>query len=148
MSDVEREIGHSNIADVVLKRIRKYCGKKTKDITEKEKEKHKAFFEGEVGIFIIEKLTCDIIKHSKLPKAIELRKKLGYNHNNIMIREETSIAEKIINLFPKENIVLNKKFNNRKPVFGLNIILLLKLAKKIMKIMIQMMKKIFKDEHV
>ena len=32
-----------------------------------------------------------------------------------MIREETSIAEKIIKLFPHENIVLNKKFNNRKP---------------------------------
>ena len=45
----------------MLKRIRKYCGKKTKDITEKEKEKYKAFFEGEVGIFIIEKLTHDII---------------------------------------------------------------------------------------
>ena len=32
-----------------------------------------------------------------------------------MVREETSIAEKIIKLFPNENIVLNKKFNNRKP---------------------------------
>ena len=32
-----------------------------------------------------------------------------------MIWEETSIAEKIIKLFPKENIELNKKFNNRKP---------------------------------
>ena len=31
-----------------------------------------------------------------------------------MIREETSIAEKIIKFFPNENIVLNKKFNNRK----------------------------------
>ena len=31
-----------------------------------------------------------------------------------MIHEETSIAEKI-KLFCKENIVLNKKFNNRKP---------------------------------
>ena len=31
-----------------------------------------------------------------------------------MICEETSIAEKI-KLFPKENIVLNKKFNKRKP---------------------------------
>ena len=31
-----------------------------------------------------------------------------------MVCEETSIAEKIIKLFP-ENIVLNKKFNNRKP---------------------------------
>ena len=32
-----------------------------------------------------------------------------------MIQEEISIAEKIIKLFPKENIELNKKFNNRKP---------------------------------
>ena len=32
-----------------------------------------------------------------------------------MIFEETSIVEKIIRLFPKENIELNKKFNNRKP---------------------------------
>ena len=31
-----------------------------------------------------------------------------------MIREETSIAEKIIKLFPKESIALNKKFNSRK----------------------------------
>ena len=30
-----------------------------------------------------------------------------------MVREETSIAEKIIKFFSKENIVLNKKFNNR-----------------------------------
>ena len=32
-----------------------------------------------------------------------------------MIREETSIVEKIIKLFSKENIVLTNKFNNRKP---------------------------------
>ena len=32
-----------------------------------------------------------------------------------MLQEETSIAEKIIKLFPDENIVLNKKFNHRKP---------------------------------
>ena len=115
MSDIEIQLGHSNICDIALKRVRKYCGKKTKDITEEEKQKYKVFFEGETGIFIIEKLTRDIIERCKLPKAIELRKKLGYNHNDIMICEETSIAEKIIKLFPKENIVLNKKFNNRKP---------------------------------
>ena len=67
------------------------------------------------AIFIIEKLTRDIIECCKLPQAIELRKKLGYNHNDIMVREETSIAEKIIKLFPHEKIGLNKKFNNRKP---------------------------------
>ena len=115
VSDIETQIKHSNICDIALKRIRKYCGKKTKDITEEEKQKYKAFFEGETGIFIIENLTRDIIERCKLPEAIELRKKLGYNHNDIMVREETSIAEKIIKLFPNENIVLNKKFNNRKP---------------------------------
>ena len=111
VSDIETQIKHSNICDIALKRIRKYCGKKTKDITEEEKEKYKAFFEGEAGIFIIEKLTRDIIERCKLPEAIELRKK-----NRIESQwEEISIAEKIIELFPNKNIVLNKKFNNRKP---------------------------------
>ena len=59
MSDVERQTGHSNIADDALKGIRKYCGKKPKD----------------EGIFIIEKLTRDIFEHSKLLKAIELKRK-------------------------------------------------------------------------
>ena len=81
----------------------------------KKKKIYKSFFKDKDGIFITEKLTRDIIEPCKLPKAIELRKKLGYNDNDIMICEETSIAEKIIKLFSKENIVLNKKFNNRKP---------------------------------
>ena len=88
-----------------LKELESIFAKKTKDITEEEKQRYKAFFKNEKGIFIIEKLTCDIIERCKLPKAIELRKKLGYNHNDIMVREETSIAEKIIKLFPHENIV-------------------------------------------
>ena len=79
MSDIEIQLGHSSIADVALNRIRKYFGKKTKDITEEEKQKYKAFFKGEEGVFIIEKLARDIIERCKLPKAIELRKKLGYN---------------------------------------------------------------------
>ena len=49
--------------------------KKTKDITEKEKQKYKAYFKGKEGIFIIEKLVRDIIERSKLPEAIELSKK-------------------------------------------------------------------------
>ena len=85
MSDVEIQLRYSNIYHIALERIKKYCGKKTKDITEEEEEKYKAFFEGEAGIFIIEKLTRDIIELCKLPEAIELRKTLGYNHDNIMI---------------------------------------------------------------
>ena len=32
-----------------------------------------------------------------------------------MVREKISMAEKIIKRFSHENLVLNKKFNNRKP---------------------------------
>ena len=70
--------------------------KKTKDITEKEKRK----YEAKEGIFNIETLTPDIIEHCKLPKAIGLRKKLGYHHDDIIVHEEKSIAGKI-KLFPK-----------------------------------------------
>ena len=115
MSDIEIQLGHSNIADVILKRIRKYLGEKTKHMTKEEKEQYRCYFENKKGVFIIGKLPRDVIERCKLPEAIELRKKLGYNHDDIMIREETSIAEKTIKLFPNENIVLNKKFDGRKP---------------------------------
>ena len=94
MSDIEIELGHSNIADPMLKRIRKYCGKKPKDITEEEKQKCKAYLKRKEGVFIIAKLARDIVKRCKLPEAIKLRKKIGYNHDNIMVRGETSLAEK------------------------------------------------------
>ena len=69
--------------------------KRPKNITQEEKQKYKAYFEGETGIFIIKKLTRDITERCKLPEAMELRKKLGYNHDDIMVREKTLIAEKI-----------------------------------------------------
>ena len=75
MNNVKTEMGDLNISDTALRRIEKYCSKKIKDITEKEK-KYKAFFKDKDGIFIIEKLTRDIIERCKLPEAIELRKKL------------------------------------------------------------------------
>ena len=45
--------------------------KKTKNITEKEKQKYKAYFKGESGIFIIKKLTRDINERCKLLEAID-----------------------------------------------------------------------------
>ena len=72
----KHKIKHSNISDVVLKRIRKYCSKKTKNITEEEKWKYKACFKSEEGVFIIEKLASDILEHCKLLKVIELGKKI------------------------------------------------------------------------
>ena len=38
MNDVKKETGHLNIADAALRRIKKYCGKKAKDITKQEKK--------------------------------------------------------------------------------------------------------------
>ena len=76
MSDIEIQLGHSNIADVVLKRIRKYLGKKTKYITKEEKEQYKCYFEIKKGVFIIEKLARDITERCKLREAIELGKKI------------------------------------------------------------------------
>ena len=89
--------------------------KKQKRLQKKKKQKCRAYFKGERGIFIIEKITLDIVECCELAEAIELRKKLGYNHDDIMFWEETSIEEKIIKLFTNEDIVLNKKFTSRKP---------------------------------
>ena len=38
INDVKRETEDLNISDIALKRIKKYCGKKIKNITEKEKK--------------------------------------------------------------------------------------------------------------
>ena len=142
VSDFEKQIKHSDICDIALKEIKKYYGKKTKNIAEKEKQKCKAYFKGETGIFIIERLTRDIIECCKLPEAIKLRKQLGYNHDNIIVREETPITEKIIKLFPHENIVLNKKCSNRKPdIWFKNHNLIIEADEEIMKSLTQMMKK-------
>ena len=116
MSDVETQIKHSNIGDVALKRIKKYYGKKNKKRHARRKTKIQIMFWRQnrywkTGIYSIEKLTRDIIERCRLPEAIELGKKLGYIHDDIMVWEETSIAEKIIKLLPNENIVLNKNFN-------------------------------------
>ena len=46
-----------------------------KNISEEEKQKYKAYFEGEKDVFVIEKLTRDIIECCTLPEAIELKKK-------------------------------------------------------------------------
>ena len=109
MSDIEEKLYHSNIADPVLKRIEKYYGKKINYITEKEKQIYKTCFNGKTGVYILEKLGCDLIEGCKLPKALDFRKKLGYNHSNILVREEQSIASKIIKLFSNEKNITRQK---------------------------------------
>ena len=77
VSDVKIQAKHKNITDVALGRMKKYYGKKTKNISEEEKQKYKEYFEDEKGVFIIEKLTRDVIEHCKFPESIELRKNCG-----------------------------------------------------------------------
>ena len=43
MSDIETKLGHSNIDDVALKRIKRYCGKKQKTSQKKKKKNTKHF---------------------------------------------------------------------------------------------------------
>ena len=43
MNDVKKETGHLNIADAALRRIKKHCSKKAKNITEKEKKLQNIF---------------------------------------------------------------------------------------------------------
>ena len=75
MSHVGTETRFLDIDDAALKRIRKYCGKKTqKTLLKKEKKNKKRVKD---GAFVIEKLACDITERCKLPKAIELKKKIG-----------------------------------------------------------------------
>ena len=51
MSSIEIQRRHSNITNVTLKRIRKYCGKKRH--CRRRKAKIQSNFEGETDIFII-----------------------------------------------------------------------------------------------
>ena len=93
MSNIATQLRHSNIADGALKRVRKNYGKKNRRHYRKRKTKIQSIFKDKEGTFIIEKLARDAIDRCKLPKAIELSKKLGYNRDDIIVREETSIAE-------------------------------------------------------
>ena len=56
MSDIEIQLGYSNIANVALKRIRKYCGKKTKDIMEEENKSIKHILKAKQVFLLLKNL--------------------------------------------------------------------------------------------
>ena len=56
MSDVKTQTKHSNIDDIALKRIRKYCGKKTKDIQKKKKKNTKHFLKVKRVLLLLKNL--------------------------------------------------------------------------------------------
>ena len=59
-----------------------------------------------------------------------------------MVHEEISIREKVVKLFPDENIVLNKKFNDRKTkIWFKDRDIIVEIMKEVTNITIAMMKK-------
>ena len=59
-----------------------------------------------------------------------------------MVHEEISIREKVVKLFPDENIVLNKKFNDRKTkLWFKDRDIIVEIMKEVTNITIAMMKK-------
>ena len=56
MNDVKRQTGHINISETALSRIKKYCGKKIKDIREKEQKNTKHFLKIKMVFFLLKSL--------------------------------------------------------------------------------------------
>ena len=56
MNDFKRETGHLNISDTALRIIRKYRGKKTKGITEKEKKNTNHFLKIKMVFLLLKSL--------------------------------------------------------------------------------------------
>ena len=57
MNDVKRGTGHLNISDTALRIIKKCCGKKTKDITEKEKKNINHFLKIKMVLLLLKAYT-------------------------------------------------------------------------------------------
>ena len=56
MSDIETKLGHSNIDDVSLKRIKRYCDKKQKTSQKKKKKNTKHFLKVKKVFFLLKNL--------------------------------------------------------------------------------------------
>ena len=56
MNDVKKETGHLNIADVALRRIQKYCGKKNQKTLKKKKKNTKHFLKIKMVFLLLKSL--------------------------------------------------------------------------------------------
>ena len=109
MCDIERRLGLVNICDSTVKRIESYYDKKIKYITKQEKKVYKTLCKDYKGVYIIEKLACDIIEGSRTPKGIEFRCQLGHNQRDIKLFEEQSTVSKLMKIFSNKKISLQQK---------------------------------------
>ena len=76
VSDLETQIKHSNICDIALKRIRKYCGKK-KEITKEENKGIKHFLKVKQVFLLLKNLhliSLNVVNYQK-PQNLEIAEK-------------------------------------------------------------------------
>ena len=62
----------------------------------------------------LKNLAAISLKGVNYQKQLTLEKKLGYNHGNILVHEEQSIASKIIKLFSNEKNITRQKSQGQK----------------------------------
>ena len=62
MKDIKIQTNHTNIYNIALERIRKYCGKKQKTLQKKKKKNIKHFLKVKQVLSLLKNLTRDIIE--------------------------------------------------------------------------------------
>ena len=62
MKDIKIQTNHTNIYNIALERIRKYCGKKQKTLQKKKNKKIKHFLKVKQVLSLLKNLTRDIIE--------------------------------------------------------------------------------------
>ena len=84
MHDAQVELGVKDMSDLVRKEI--YGIFNTINPTEEQIWDYKAWFDD--GIYINEEITLKIIMYCRIPTAIELRFKFGFNQDDITLIKE------------------------------------------------------------
>ena len=74
---LKKKLGHSIIADPVLRKIEDYFGKRVLYITEKEKQKYKSFFKAKKVFLLLKNLLMMKLKHVNCQNSLVLEKNWG-----------------------------------------------------------------------
>ena len=100
MRDVQDELGVKNMSDLVRKEI--FGIFNTTNPTEEQIWDYEAWLDD--GLYIIEELALKIIMHCRIPAAIKLRSKLGFNQYDITLTKEQAVLKSVMDEFERENM--------------------------------------------
>ena len=110
MIDQQKRLGHRNLCDIVMKKIKSFCKTKypTKEQVKKFKRKANELgdFEDDKNVYIREDIAYNLIHYTNLGviEANEFRKNLVIT-NNQSIRIARKMTAIIMKIFAKENMV-------------------------------------------